>query len=61
MVNQYIWIGVTIGAFFAGIGIGYGVLQSNPTMMMNPQQMQQMMNNPQAMNQMILALLLLHN
>jgi hypothetical protein len=36
MVNQYIWIGVAIGVFFVGIGIGYAALQSNPTMMMNP-------------------------
>ena len=28
MINQYFWIGITIGVFFAGIGIGYGVLQT---------------------------------
>jgi len=47
-------IGVAIGVFFAGLGIGYTALQSStPTtpMMMNSQQMQQMMNDPQTMNQ----------
>lgn len=58
MINQYIWIGIVVGVFFAGIGIGYATLQSNTTpMMMNPQQMQQMMNNlpqrQQIMNQML--------
>jgi len=58
MVNQYVWIGIVIGVFIAGIGIGYAV-QSNTTapMMMSQHQMQQMMNNPtqrqQVMNQML--------
>lgn len=54
MTNQYVWIGITVGVFFAGIGIGYAVLQStaSPSVMhMTPQQMQQMMNDPQLMNQ----------
>ena len=54
MVSQGILIGVAVGVFFAGIGIGYAALQSTtPTtpMMMNSQHMQQMMNDPQAMNQ----------
>jgi plastocyanin len=54
MVSQGILIGVAIGLFFAGLGIGYAALQSStPTtpMMMNAQQMQQMMNDPQTMNQ----------
>ena len=53
MVSQYIWIGIIVGVFFAGIGIGYAALQSNTTvpMMMTPQQMQQMMNNPKQMTQ----------
>lgn len=54
MVSQNIWIGIVVGVFFVGLGIGYVVLQS-PTpaspMMMTNQQMQQMMNNPQTMNQ----------
>ena len=54
MVNQAILIGIAVGVFFAGLGIGYAVFQSysQPNFaMMNPQQMQQMMNNPQFMNQ----------
>ncbi|MBT8173070.1 MAG: hypothetical protein HKO48_05060 [Nitrosopumilus sp.] len=54
MVSQGILIGVAVGVFFAGLGIGYAALQSTtPTMpMMNdPQSMQQMMNDPQQMNQ----------
>jgi len=53
MVRQSVWIGITIGVFFAGLLIGYAILQSSaPTMpMMNSQQMQQMMNDPQFMNQ----------
>jgi hypothetical protein len=54
VINQYIWIGITIGVFLAGIGIGYAIVQqSTPatSMMMTPQQMQQMMNNPQYMTQ----------
>ena len=53
MVSQGILIGVAVGVFFAGLGIGYVALQSSaPTspMMMNSQQMQQMMNDPQQMN-----------
>lgn len=54
MTNQYIWIGVTVAVFLAGIGIGYSMVQSSVQPNFNnmtPQQMQQMMNNPQAMNQ----------
>ena len=53
MVSQGIFIGVAIGVFFAGLGIGYVAMQSStPTsMMVNSQQMQQMMNDPQMMNQ----------
>lgn len=51
MVSKGILIGIAVGVFFAGIGIGYGVLQSTTTtpMMMNSQQM---MNDPQSMTQM---------
>ncbi len=54
MVNQAIWIGIAVGVFFAGLGIGFTILQSTPTTpsMMTSQQMQQMMNDPQAMQQM---------
>jgi plastocyanin len=54
MINQKIWIGIAIGVFFAGLGVGYALLQSTNTtnMMMNdPQHMQMMMNNPQTMEQ----------
>ena len=55
MVSQYILIGIIAGVFLAGIGTGYGILQSSTNvttpMMMNSQQMQQMMNDPQQMNQ----------
>ena len=52
MVKQSVWIGIAIGVFFAGLGIGYGVFQSAQSsfMPMTTQQMQQMMSNPQAMN-----------
>lgn len=53
MTNQIIWIGITVGVFFAGLGVGYAMFYSaQPNFMhMTPQQMQQMMNNPQFMNQ----------
>ncbi|MBS3922155.1 MAG: hypothetical protein KGZ37_03280 [Nitrosarchaeum sp.] len=53
MVSQPILIGIVVGVFFAGLGVGYAILQSTvpATQMMNQQQMQQMMNDPQAMNQ----------
>ena len=52
MVSQGILIGIAVGVFFAGIGIGYAALQSTTTtqMVMDTQQMQQMMNDPQQMN-----------
>ena len=54
MVSQTIMIAIVVGVFFAGLGVGYAVLQSTvpgtPIMMTN-QQMQQMMNDPQLMNQ----------
>ena len=45
MVNQYVWIGIVVGIFFVGIGIGYSIQSNTLTvpMMMNTQQMQQMM------------------
>jgi hypothetical protein len=52
MTSQYVWIGIAVGVFIAGIGIGYGIFQSSTTpTYMSPQQMQQMMNNnPKFMN-----------
>ncbi len=54
MTSQYVWIGIAVGVFFAGLGIGYAVFSANQPanfMHMSPQQMQQMMNNPQMMTQ----------
>jgi plastocyanin len=54
VVNQYIWIGIVVGVFITGIGIGYAAFQlydQSNFANMTPQQMQQMMNNPQFMNQ----------
>ena len=46
MVSQYIWIGITVGVFVAGIGIGFAALQnSSPGPMgMSPQQMPELMS-----------------
>ena len=53
MANQAIWIGVAVGVFFAGLGIGYAVFPTS-TPVMGPgnsqQMMAQMMTDPQAMN-----------
>jgi hypothetical protein len=53
MVNQAIWIGIAVGVFFAGLGIGYAVFQSSPsnTMLARQQMMTQMMSDPQTMNE----------
>lgn len=53
MVSQGIMIGIAVGVFFAGLGVGYAALQSSvpATPMMTQQQMQQMMNDPNTMNQ----------
>ncbi len=53
MVSQGIWIGIAVGVFFAGLGVGIAAIQSTTTtpLMMTNQQMQQMMNDPQLMNQ----------
>lgn len=53
MSSKTLLIAITVGVFFAGLGIGYAVLQSSAPVstVMNPQQMQQMMNNPQTMSQ----------
>jgi plastocyanin len=54
VTNQIIWIGVVVGVFFAGLGIGYAMFYSTQPNFthMTPQQMQQMMNNPQSIQQM---------
>jgi len=67
VINQYVWVGISVGVFIAGIGIGYAVFspsfgpgnmmmqnqQMMQTMMQDPQQMQQMMQDPQFRQQMI--------
>ncbi len=50
MATKAIWLGITAGVFFAGLGTGYAVFVS-PNITMTPQQMQQMMNNPTMMEQ----------
>ncbi len=55
MVNQNVWIAITIGVLAAGIGIGYGIFSSSqvmPSQMMGGS-MNSLMNNPQAMKQMM--------
>src|SRR5574338_279126 len=55
MVNQAIWIGIAVGVFFAGLGIGYAAFSSTPTMPMMMGQRYSMMNqlisDPQAMTE----------
>ena len=52
MVSQYVWVGIVVGVFVAGIGIGFTVLQSTtgPGPMnfgnMSPQQMRDAMQDP---------------
>ena len=68
MVSQSIWIGITIGVFFAGVLVGIGSftgsmnmwnmpMQNQQTMMQDPQFQQQAMNqllaNPETRNQMM--------
>jgi plastocyanin len=51
-----VWIGITVGVFFAGLGIGSAIFMNsyNPYMMQNPQftnsWMNNMMSNQQMMN-----------
>ena len=53
MASQAILIGIAIGVFFAGLGIGYAVFQSSPssvTLESRQQMMAQMMSDPTTMN-----------
>jgi len=50
MASQSVLIGITIGVFFSGIGIGYAIFQSAGSSNLMVQNMQQMMQNPQMMN-----------
>lgn len=48
MVTPYLWVGIAVGVFFGGLGIGYAIFQTVSTpqnFMMSPQQMQQMMGS----------------
>jgi hypothetical protein len=66
MTSQNVWIGITIGVFFAGLGIGFVIFSNsnqtmyafhnqsmfNQMMEQNPQAMTWMMNEPQFRQQM---------
>jgi hypothetical protein len=45
VVNQYIWLGITIGIFVAGLGIGYAINQYTVTPNTMAQNMQHMMQD----------------
>jgi hypothetical protein len=49
MANQAIWVGIAVGVFFAGLGVGYAVSQSSPNNVTLSRQ--QMMNMTSMMNQ----------
>lgn len=56
MDNRLLWIGITVGVFFAGIGIGYAIYTNtynSVTMIQNPQFMQKTMQDPQFHQQMM--------
>lgn len=71
MASQYVWIGIAIGVFLAGIAIGYGVVVNsqpvwnqqmfNNMMQQNPQMMnqwnQQMMNDQTGRQQMMMSMM----
>jgi len=71
MVNQYIWMGITIGIFITGLGIGYAINQYTVTPNMMAQNMQHMMQdqtqrqqlmsqwaqNPQLMNDWMITMM----
>ena len=53
MANQYLWVGITIGIFVAGLGLGYAINQYTVTSNMMAQNMQHMMQNRQFMQDMM--------
>ena len=55
MVNQNVWIAITIILFVSGIGVGYGIFSSSQVMLspMMGDSMNSFTNNPQAMQQMM--------
>ncbi|MHB8603097.1 MAG: cupredoxin domain-containing protein [Nitrosotalea sp.] len=50
MTSKYLWVGIAVGIFFAGIGMGYAIFINTynpyPMMMGNPVMFNQMMSNP---------------
>lgn len=59
MVNQYVWIGIVVGIFFVGIGVGHSIQSNTLTVpMMTSQQMTKMMNqNHDFMQQMMMEMI----
>ena len=55
MVNQNVWIAITIVLFVSGIGVGYGIFSSLQVMLspMMGGSMNSFTNNPQALEQMM--------
>jgi len=55
MVNQNVWIAITIVLFVSGIGVGYGIFSSSQVMLspMMGGSMNSFTNNPQALEQMM--------
>jgi len=69
MVNQNVWIAITIVLFVAGIGVGFGIFLSSQVMLSpmmggsmnsftnNPQALEQMMQDPDFRNEMIVFMI----
>lgn len=55
-VNKNLTIGITIGVFLAGIGIGYGIFMNSDSATTNSELIDQMMQNPQLSSQMMSAM-----
>jgi hypothetical protein len=54
MASQYVWMGIAVGVFLGGIGVGYSIFASTTapqSQLFGPQMMQQFQQNPQMMNQ----------
>ncbi len=69
MVNQNVWIAITIVLFVSGIGVGFGIFSSSQVMLSpmmggsmnsftnNPQALEQMMQDPDFRNEMIVFMI----
>jgi len=55
-VNKNLTIGIAIGVFLAGIGIGYGIFMNSNSATINSELIDQMMQNPQLSSQMMSAM-----